>query len=102
MMPSAFSEVSAVSYVVSSTCGLTSRDAIARGVDLLAADVLGAVQDLALQVGDVDDVEIHEADVADAGGGEVERERRAEPAGADQQDARRLEPLLSLERRHRG
>ncbi len=40
---------------------------------------------LALQVGGVDDVVVDEADRADPGRGEVERGRRAEPAGAEQQ-----------------
>jgi hypothetical protein len=39
------------------------------------------VQDLALQVALVHHVEVHDPDAADAGGGKVERERRAEPAG---------------------
>ena len=48
-------------------------------------DPLGVVDHLALQVGGVDDVVVDEADRADPGRGEVERGRRAEPAGAEQQ-----------------
>ena len=44
------------------------------------------MDDLALQVGDVDDVVVDDAERADAGGGEVERGRRAQAAGAEQQD----------------
>ena len=51
-------------------------------------DPLGVVDHLALQVGGVDDVVVDEADRADAGGGEVERGRRAEAAGAEQQHLR--------------
>ena len=43
------------------------------------------MQDLALQVAQVDDVVVDDADRADAGRREVEGRRRAEPAGADQQ-----------------
>ena len=51
------------------------------------ADVRGAVDDLALEVGEIHDVEIHDADFADAGGGEIHGDGRAEAAGADAQDA---------------
>ena len=44
----------------------------------------------------VDDVEVDEAERADAGGGEVERERRAEAAGADAEDLGGLELLLAF------
>src|SRR5437868_14713531 len=44
--------------------------------------------DLALQVRLVDAVVVHDPDRPDARGGEVERGRGAESAGADQQDAR--------------
>ena len=37
---------------------------------------------------DVDGVEVDDADLPDAGGGQVQRDRRAEPAGADHQHAR--------------
>ena len=55
-----------------------------------------AVQDLALQVAEIDDVEVHEAESADAGGGEVQSQRRAETAGTDQQHPAGLEAFLSL------
>src|SRR5262249_17010869 len=57
----------------------------------------GVVQDLALEVGVIDRVEIDEADAADTRRGEVKPERRAEPAGADEQHARRLQALLPLD-----
>ena len=66
------------------------------GVDLELADGRGRVNDLALQVAGVDDVEVDQADGADAGSGEVERERRAESAGADAEDLRGLQLLLAL------
>ena len=54
------------------------------------------MDDLALEVGVVDDVGVDDAERPDARRGEVERRRRAEPAGADQQDARLEQPLLAL------
>ena len=51
-------------------------------------DPFGVVDHLALQVGGVDHVVVDEADRADPGGGEVERGRRAEAAGAEQQHLR--------------
>src|SRR6185295_7223773 len=49
------------------------------------------------QVGLVDLVEVHQADGAHAGGGEVQRQRRAQPAGAHAEHLGRLEALLPLD-----
>ena len=65
------------------------------GLDLALADAVGRVDDLALQVADVDDVEVDEADGPDARRGEVERGRRTEPAGADEQRLRAEELRLA-------
>jgi hypothetical protein len=54
------------------------------------------VDDLTLQIGLVHNVEIDDADGADAGRGQVEQSRRAEPAGTDDQDPCVLEPLLPV------
>ena len=54
------------------------------------------MEDLALQVRRVDDVHVDDAERADAGGGEVERGRRAEPAGAEQEHLRVEQLLLAL------
>jgi hypothetical protein len=61
------------------------------GVDFEFADGGLRVNDLALEVGFVDDVEVDKADGADAGRGEIEGERGAEAAGADAEDFRGLE-----------
>jgi hypothetical protein len=53
------------------------------GKGFLRADGIGAVEDLALQVGEVDLVGVGDADARDAGGGEVKRGRAAEAARAD-------------------
>ena len=65
------------------------------GADRLRLPDVGlAVDDLALQVGLVDDVEVDDAEGADTGGGEVEQRRRAEAAGTDDEHLGVLQPLL--------
>src|SRR5690606_28350475 len=61
------------------------------------ADPLDAVGDLALQVGRVDVVAVRDDDAADARGGQVERGRRAQPAGAHDQDGGIEQALLRLD-----
>ena len=58
---------------------------------------VGAVENLTLEVGKVHRVEIHDAKPADAGGGQVHRDRRAQPARPDAQDAGRANFLLALQ-----
>ncbi len=65
-----------------------------RGREFGRADVRCAVQNLALQIRDVDRVEVHEPDRADARGGEIERRRRPEAARADDEHAPLAEALL--------
>ena len=55
------------------------------------------MDDLALQVGFVDDVELDDADGAHAGCGQIQQCRRAQPACADDQYLGVLEPLLSVD-----
>ncbi len=54
-----------------------------------------AWRDLALQIGQFDSVVVDDADRADAGGGEIERERAAEAAGADDENPRLAQPRLA-------
>jgi len=70
---------------------------LARGFRFWRAHGVGAVEDLALQVGEVDPVRIDEGQAADAGGGEVERGGAAEAAGADDERARGAQLLLPLD-----
>ena len=79
--------------MTTSTSGLSCGERLLGRVDLALADAVHVVQDLALQVRRVDDVHVDDAERADARGREVERGRRAEPAGAEQQHAA-LEQLL--------
>ncbi len=48
------------------------------GIELLAPYIGGTVDHLPLQVGKVDDIEIHKPDASDAGRGEIKPERRAQ------------------------
>jgi len=54
------------------------------------------VNDLALQVGLVDDVEVDDADGANARGGELQQGGRSQASCADHQHASVLEPLLPV------
>ena len=55
------------------------------------------MDDLALQVGEVDLVVVAQGDAADAAGCQVERDGRAQPAGADHQRVRREQFLLAVD-----
>ena len=77
--------------------GVDVGQSCARALDFRRADVRGAVQHLPLQVAQVDDVVIDEADPADARGGEIERQRRAEASDADEDDRRRAQLQLALD-----
>ena len=71
--------------MTTSTSGLSAVERLLRRVDLAVADAVEVVEDLALQVRGVDLVHVDDADRADAGRGEVQRGRRAEAAGAEQE-----------------
>ena len=78
-------------------------DRVARGLDLRAADVRRPVEHLALEVRQVHDVVVDDAERADARRGEVERGRRPEAPRADQEHLRaeqRLLPRLAHLRQH--
>ena len=63
--------------------GIDFGNAVARRLDLGAAYVADAVQHLALEVGGIDLVEVDDAELPDAGRGQVDGGRAAQPAGAD-------------------
>ena len=65
-------------------------------LDLAHAHAVGAVDDLALQVGGVDDVEVDDADGAHAGRGHVQHGRGAQAAGADEEHLGVEQPGLAL------
>ena len=76
--------------------GVEQGERLLGRVDLAIADAVDVVEDLALEVRLVDDVHVDDAERADAGGREVERGRRAEPAGAEQQHLGVEQLLLAL------
>jgi hypothetical protein len=55
------------------------RQALDRRIDLAHADTVGVMNDLALQVGQVDGVEIRQMQLADTGRGQIQRHRRTQP-----------------------
>ena len=69
--------------------------ALGRG-ELGAAHIVGRVDDLPLQVAEVDDVKVDDAEAPDAGRRQVHRGRRTEAARADAQDAARLDLALRV------
>src|SRR5208337_630437 len=71
--------------------GIERRQFVGGGVELLAANVVGGVDDLALQVGVIHDVEVHDARRSDARGRHVEFERRAKSALSNAQHLRGLQ-----------
>ena len=73
------------------------RDALGRHLDLGPAHVGGAVEDLALQVGGVDHVEVDDSQGSHPGGGQVLGQWAAQPAGAHQQHPGLQQRLLPLD-----
>jgi len=73
------------------------QNRVARRLGLGPSDIGHAMDDLPLQVGLVDDVEVDDADGAHPGRGQVEQGGCAEPAGADHERPGVLEPLLTVD-----
>jgi hypothetical protein len=69
----------------------------ARGIDLHRAHRVAAVEDLALQVGEIDLVGVGESQAPDARGREVKRRRAAEAARADDYSVCSPQLLLPLD-----
>ena len=77
------------------TCGL-SRAIAAAALSTFGWPTIGrGVNDLPLQIRQRHRVIVDDAERADAGRGEIQQYRRAEPAGADDEHARALERGLS-------
>ena len=64
-------------------------------LSVLAMPTVRVVDHLPLQIGQRDDIVVDDAERADAGRRQIFEHRRAEPAGADHQHARALQPLLA-------
>ena len=71
------------------------RDGRFGAIDLALADIVRAEDHLPLQIGQRHGIVVDDADRANAGGGEIHQHRRPEPAGADDQNPRSLEPGLA-------
>ena len=76
--------------------GLIACSRSVADVELRAADVGRAVEDLPLQVAEIHDIEVDDAERADAGGGQVHRHRRTQAAGADAQHLGRFQLALTV------
>ena len=72
-------------------------DPFERDLHLGSADVCRAVQHLALQVGGVDPIVVHDADRPNTRGRQILGNRAAEPPGADQQDPGLEQPGLPFD-----
>jgi len=66
-------------------------------IDLAQADTVRVMDDLALQVGQVDGVEIRQMQLADPGRRQVQRHRRAQAAEADDQGATVFQAQLAVD-----
>ena len=75
--------------------GIERLQPVSRAVDLEIAHVFRGVENLALQVGEGDDIRVHQPNHAHTGRGQIEGRRGAQAAGADDQDAGGLQPLLA-------
>ena len=67
------------------------------GVNLALTDAGRVVQNLALQVGHIDAVEIGQMQLAHSRGGQVQRHRRAQPAKPDDERTAVFERQLALD-----
>ena len=76
--------------------GVKSEEAFCGGFEFGASLVLGAEEDLALQVGEFHAIWIDNAEGADSGGCEVEGDRGTQSACADAEDPSCFEFFLSL------
>ncbi len=69
----------------------------ARSLDLRRADRLGAIEDLALEIREIDLVAVGDREPADAARGEIERGGAAEATRADDERTRGAQPLLAFD-----
>jgi hypothetical protein len=69
---------------------------IPRRLQLAPTNVLCSVKNLPLKIGQIDIVEIDNAERPNAGGCQIKRGRRSKSSGADAQDARSFESILTL------
>ena len=74
-----------------------AANAVGSGIQLLAANVVGAVQDLPLQVGQIDDIEVDDTQRAHTGRRQIQSHRRAQASSSDAEHACLLQLELTLD-----
>src|SRR4029077_7195954 len=72
------------------------KQTCARRIGFLAANVVRSMQELPVKIAKINRVLIPDSESADAGGGEIKRCWRTQPAGADAQYPRFLQSALTL------
>ena len=72
-------------------------DGLATGPSLGQTHGRNAMQDLSLQIGQIDAVAVDQGDASDSGGGQVQRGRRSQSTGADQQRMTGEQSLLPFD-----
>ena len=81
--------------------GIDVFDAVPGRIEFLAADIRRAVQDLPLQIGKIDDIEIHQPHPPHPGGGQIQGDGRAKAPCPDAQHPGGFEAFLPAERHFR-
>ncbi len=76
--------------------GIDLPETFARSVELAATDVSCAVEDLALEIGRVDLVEVDQSQCAHAGCRQIQGSRRSQATGSNERDSGLLERPLPL------
>ena len=76
--------------------GIQIAQTVRGGFDFRPAHVAGAEKHLPLKIREIDNIEIYQADAADARRRKIKPERRAQPAGADAENFRLLELELPV------
>jgi hypothetical protein len=89
--------VCALLAAINADAGVDGMHGRAYGVHLGLAHAIGGVGNLALQVGHVHGIVVHQGDAADAGRAQVQRGRRAQAACADDEHMRCQDALLAFD-----
>ena len=76
--------------------GIERLETRAPRLGLGSADAVGVEQHLALQIGFIDRIEVHQPQGPDTGRSQVQRRGGADATGPDEDHARRLETPLTL------
>lgn len=77
--------------------GIDCRQALDRRIDLAHADAVGVVNDLALQIGQVDRIEVRQMQLADTRRCQIQRYRRTQTTKTDNQHATVFQAQLTVD-----